>query len=299
MRKRLYAVLLTIALVCTACGRRGTGTKKEDGQYEIWFRSAAGGEDGAAIEQELRKLPEGREKVEALMALLLAGPEAMELTTPFPRNTFLREWKMEGDTVCLDLSEAYGGLSGADLTLADGCIVLTLCQLPQVERVYLTVEGRARPFRDQVLSPEDFLLSNGGEGVRSALLRLWFLSGEGLDWEERTLELAVGDDLAIAALQALFSGPESGNLAPVCGPETTLLSLTLREDCYTVDLSQEWLGAEEGEVLEEDPRRLQAIVETLAEITPGARVIFRVEGQPLERFGSLELAGPLVSREEH
>ena len=60
----------------------------------------------------------------------------------------------------IDLSEAYGGLSGADLTLADGCIVLTLCQLSEVERVYLTVEGRPRPFRDQLLSAADFLLEN-------------------------------------------------------------------------------------------------------------------------------------------
>ena len=61
----------------------------------------------------------------------------------------------------MDLSEGYNGLSGIDLTLADSCIVLTLTQLEEVDRVYLTVEGEQRPFRDSVLTAADFVLDNG------------------------------------------------------------------------------------------------------------------------------------------
>lgn len=60
----------------------------------------------------------------------------------------------------VDLSEAYSGLAGVELSLADGCIVLTLCQLEGVEEVYITVEGRPRPFRDQVYTREDFMENN-------------------------------------------------------------------------------------------------------------------------------------------
>lgn len=295
MRKRVIALALSMVLLCAACGRIGGGKEKGEGQYSIWFRSISVGENGAAIGEERQSLPENGVTVESLMGLLLAGPEAMELTGPFPRNTFLRSWRMEGDTVFLDLSEAYGGLSGADLSLADGCIVLTLCQLPQVEQVYLTVEGRPRPFRDQVLRPEDFLLTNGGDGERLVELRLWFRRGESLAAEERPLTLAIGDDPAIAALQALLAGPENEELEAICEPEATLLSLTLRDGCYAVDLSQEWLTGPEGG---EDPRRFQAIVDTLAEVTPEARAIFLIEGQRLESFGGLDLTRPLAAREK-
>ena len=118
MRKRVIALALSMVLLCAACGRIGGGKEKGEGQYSIWFRSISVGENGAAIGEELQSLPENGVTVESLMGLLLAGPEAMELTGPFPRNTFLRSWRMEGDTVFLDLSEAYGGLSGADLSSA-------------------------------------------------------------------------------------------------------------------------------------------------------------------------------------
>ena len=63
---------------------------------------------------------------------------------------------------------------------------------------------------------------------------------------------------------------------PLCPEGTALLSLTVEEERYVVDVSGSWL---EGE---EDPRRIQAIAATLAEWEPEARVELLVEGQPAE-----------------
>lgn len=160
MRRKLLALGLALLLLCAACvpgtGREGPG----EGEAEVWFLSETNGEKGSALASEFRALPQG-EEMEGLLELLFAGPEDMDLRSPFPRGTAAKSWRLEGDLALVDLTEAYGGLSGTDLTLADGCIVLTLCQMEGVERVYLTVEGSPRPFRDQVLSPGDFLLENG------------------------------------------------------------------------------------------------------------------------------------------
>lgn len=277
MKRRLTALCLALALLCAACGpgagREGPG----EGEAEVWFLSAANGEKGSALAPEFRALPQGEAAEEGLLELLFAGPEGTDLRSPFPRGTAVRSWRLEGDLALVDLTEAYGGLSGAELTLADGCIVLTLCQLEGVERVYLTVEGGPRPFRDQVLCPDDFLLENGAGGERELEARLWFPSGGGLAAEERTLTLQMGDDPVIAALQALLAGPESGELWPVCPEGTALLSLTREKESYILDVSGAWLTEDE-----EDPRRVQAIEATLAEWTPGARVELLVEGQAPE-----------------
>lgn len=160
MRKDLLALSLALALLCTACGmgisREGPGS----GEAEIWFLAEVNGEKGSALASEYRSLPQG-EEIQGLLSLLFSGPEALNLTSPFPSGTAVKSWRLEGDVALVDLSESYGELFGIGLSLADGCIVLTLCQLAQVERVYLTVEGRPRPFRDQVLAPQDFLLENG------------------------------------------------------------------------------------------------------------------------------------------
>lgn len=301
MRKGLLAAALLLSLLCAACSSGGGEKTVEEG-CTLWYPLAPTAEDdlwlipgkeegsGAALGEEYRPVSVEEAGVEGLMALLLAGPEDAKLYDPFPEGTGLKSWRQEEDLVFLDLSEAYGGLSGVDLSLADGCIVLTLCQLPGVERVYLTVEGRLRPFRDQVLSREDLLLSNGNGSERQAELRLWFPRGEGLAAEERMVTLAPGDREDIAALLALLAGPESGELEGICPEGTTLLSLSCREGCYTVDLSRSWL-----EEPEEDPRRLWAVVDTLAELEPGCTVLFQVEGQALEAYGGLDLTRALES----
>ena len=274
MRRRLTALGLFLLLLCTACVPGTAGKGPSEGRVAVWFLARENGELGSALTPEYRSLPE-EEGVGPLLSMLFSGPEDPELAGPFPRGAAVKSWRLEGDLLMIDLSEAYGGLSGADLSLADGCIVLTLCQLPEVGRVYLTVEGRPRPFRDLVLRPNDFLLENGTGGERECDVQLWFPGVNGLAPEERTLSLAIGDDPAAAAIQALLAGPESGELRPVCPEGTVLLSLTKEKDRYIVDLSGSWLeGAE-------DSRHASAIAATLSRWTPEAQVEIWVEGQAI------------------
>lgn len=163
MKKRFLALLLVLALLCSACSfgsRRGRGDTSLEGQYGVYFLTAPDEipGNGAVLGREFRELPADAGAVEELVRFLLSGPGDPDLVSPFPQGTALRGWRLEEGLVTVDLSEAYGGLSGVNLSLADACIVLTLCQLERVDRVYLTVEGRPRPFRDQVLAPGDFLL---------------------------------------------------------------------------------------------------------------------------------------------
>ena len=283
--KRLMILMLVLALLCAGCGERGHG-EVETEEYPVCFvtreETAEGGDGGIAsksvVDWEYHALPPGQRALDGLIRTLLAGPEGEGLASPFPRGTSLRGWRQENGVVTLDLSEAYGGLSGVELTLADACIVLTLCRLEDVEAVYLTVDGRPRPFRDQVLTPADFLLEEGEPG-------------EGR--EERTLRLAAGDRIEVALLQELLSGPESGELDRACPEGTVLRSLSLDGDRAVVNLSARFLEGEEA------PLRLWAVVQTLEGVIPGVRVRFQVEGLALEEYGGVKLGqGLKVEREE-
>lgn len=298
--KRLMILMLALALLCAGCGERGHG-EVETEEYPVCFvtreETAEGGDGGVAsksvVDWEYHALPPGQRALDGLIRTLLAGPEGEGLASPFPRGTSLRGWRQENGVVTLDLSEAYGGLSGVELTLADACIVLTLCRLEDVEAVYLTVDGRPRPFRDQVLTPADFLLEEGEPGEREVEAALWFPAGEELGREERTLRLAAGDRIEVALLQELFSGPESGELDRACPEGTVLRSLSLDGGRAAVNLSARFLEGEEV------PLRLWAVVQTLEGVIPGVRVQFQVEGLALEEYGGVKLGqGLKVEREE-
>lgn len=169
MRRKWLTLSLALLLFCASCTPAAQEeTSPPEGEYSVYFLRSdqplegrpSLGADSGYFGREFRPIPEGEEAEAALLALLMAGPEEEGSRSPFPAGTRVRAWHREENRVSVDLSEAYSGLAGVELSLADGCIVLTLCQLEGVEEVYITVEGRPRPFRDQVYTKEDFIENN-------------------------------------------------------------------------------------------------------------------------------------------
>lgn len=155
----MLALACALALLLTACNESARPQPSE-GAAEIWFAVGTGedggplADGGGAVAPEYRALPDEADPVEERMAALLSGPQSAELRSPFPSGVRLRSWRLEEGVLRLDLSEAYGGLSGVDLTIADYCIVLTLCQVEGVEAVDITVEGETVPYRGRKLMRE-------------------------------------------------------------------------------------------------------------------------------------------------
>lgn len=282
MKKRLLALSLALTALLSGCSG---GDRPGEGEVALYWPAGQNGADGAALDREYRTLtPEPAEGTDEAIPLLLAalesGPQSPDWISPLPTGTRFRSWSLDGEGVLhLDLSEHYGGLSGMELSLADACIVLTCCQLPQVEAVALAVEGRPRPFREPVLSPEDLLLTNGEQPLGRVEAVLWFPGGEGLVPEERDLQLSIGDDLATAVLQALLAGPEGVDLQRVAPEGTRLLALERTGEGWQVDLSAPFgeltgRGRTDGE---------QAIARTLWELESDLPVTILVEGEVLSR----------------
>jgi germination protein M len=118
----------------------------------------------SAVGSEPCELPETGDRVEEMMDLLLAGPTSEELVSPFPEGVTLKNWSVEDGVLKLNLSEQYNSLSGIGLTIADYCITLTMCQLPKINTVIISVEGELISFRDhQTLRVSDVLLSASDE----------------------------------------------------------------------------------------------------------------------------------------
>lgn len=151
--KRLLSLACALLCLLTACGGEES---PPEGAYEVWF-TAADPLGGEGLKSEYRTLPERADPVRGLLTVLLAGPLSEELTSPFPSGVEVRGVELDRHgTLYVDLDERYGSLYGVGLTQADYCITLTLCQLPDVKSVIITVAGEIVPFRDrQLLTPED------------------------------------------------------------------------------------------------------------------------------------------------
>ena len=143
--KRIILSLLLFAVLFPAAGCVRAAV--EGPVYQVYFLSEEVERDLALV-PEGRSLPEGEDPIEALLAILLEGPESEELTSPFPAGVTLRGWELKDGVVTVDFSARYAALSGVALTLADYSVVDTLCQLETVDAVEITADGDRLTYRD-------------------------------------------------------------------------------------------------------------------------------------------------------
>ena len=231
--------------------------------------------------------------IPALMSALLAGPpeEELELTSLIPAGTRVLSWSLEEGVASVELSAAYAGLVGVDLTLADCCITLTLAQLPGVEGVRVTVNGGGQSYRDRrVLYPEDMLLSMAEEPPAEVTAALYFRreGGEQLGFELRRFRLSEDRVPVKEVLDALAAGPEDEGLVPLLPEGLAVRSAWVDQGLCTADLSAALLDLPEG-------RRalaVSSIAETLRSLDGVEQVQILIEGEPVEGLNGL---GPSAS----
>lgn len=302
MKRRLTVLLCTLLLVFfqAGCARENpTGSGME---YQVYFAAAgqsgglAGGAGEASVNSETRTLEEGTDPLNGLMELLLAGPRSNSLASPFPSGVRQLSVPSVEDGVCrVNLSEAYGGLSGASLTVADYCITLTLCQVEGVDAVTIDVEGQTIPYRSrQILRPGDVLLSGGDEDPVQWTAELYFPESNGrfLGREEREVVVAESDTLITTVLSALLSGPESDGLSLPFPEDAHLLSAWMDEGICYVNFDAPFL--DEAPTPDSQARLLlYAVVDTLCRLPGVESVHLLVEGESPDQYGGVPTGSPL------
>lgn len=287
MKRRLLAALTggAVLLLLAACALLGAeDPPPPEGAYALYFAvnpeaGAGGGE--AAVAREYRVPSGGSDPIPALVGALLAGPRDPALRSPFPPGARLRSWAWEeGGGLHLDMSESYGSLSGIDLTVADYCMTLTLCQLEGVEYLHVTVMGEEMPFwRADALREDDVILSGAEEQPVTLTAALYYprSAGGGLGVEYRDVVVAEGEILAGAVMAAYLEGPAYQSLQSILPAGTALLSVSVDGGICYVNFSAALLDvpAPQARLL------VYSVVNTAGSLEKVEAVQLQVEGENL------------------
>ena len=158
MRRRMLSACCA-ALLVLLCACAPQKPESQEG-IDLYFAVNDPQPGGQAVGCEHRTLSNTAEPVEELLLLLFSGPtEESGLIPPFPNGVTVLSWRQEEGRLTVDLSEQYGDLSGIDLTIANSCLTLTLCQLESVDCVSVTVKGNTLFYQTtQQLDPDGLLL---------------------------------------------------------------------------------------------------------------------------------------------
>lgn len=275
---------LCLALLCLLALPAGCGEREED-PYFLYYREAdlsfAAG--GGVFQTETVYFTEAesadpRALAEALLTELLKGPFDETLKSPIPAGTALLSLKLDGSRALVDLSAAYGSLSGVALTLADCAVVMTLTQIPEILSVEITVRGRELAYREQpLLSAREMLLFPEEDVISTVTAALYFLDAGGrLTPEERVLDLYEGDTQVSAVAQALERGPENRELTSALPEGFQVKSVWQEEDICYVNLSSALLE----EIGESAVRTaLEALENSLGSLESVEEIRFLVDGE--------------------
>ncbi|HEY8201022.1 MAG TPA: GerMN domain-containing protein [Actinomycetota bacterium] len=156
------ALLLLAAVALAGCSpkaaREGLGSPmptRPPAEVSAWFLADRGGQIWLA--QELRTVPDDARIPQAAVEQVLGGPRVKSLFTPFPDGTRVRSVTVDGSVATVDFDARVLAASVGTEAEAYGIqsIVYTLTDLPPIEKVRFTVEGRdsgtasnGRPIQD-------------------------------------------------------------------------------------------------------------------------------------------------------
>lgn len=235
-------------------------------------------------------------QAQRVLALLMGDCHEDGFTVPVPRGTLLRRCRVENGVAYVDFSEAYGALSGMDLTIADYCVALSLTQIAGVEQVSITVDGQELAYRDsQRFRARDVLFTDTDEPVRTLSTWLYFPNAQGtLVGERRELTLREGQVRCGVVMDALIEGPEDETLLPLLPEGFAVLTVRLEEGTCYLNLPSSDAGLlPDGEAAQQ--LMMQGIVRSLCAVGGVRQVQILQDGMMQARFGLLDVSQPLLS----
>ena len=157
-----FACLLTLLCACSP----DAGEERPEGLQLYFLQDSAEGQfsHGPALVGQ-PYAGEGENVIPGdLIQALLQGPTREGLKSPFPKGLYCRWWhwdEEEPGKLRVGMSAHYDGLTDVALTLADYSLVLTLCQLPEVECVEIVSQSGSQSYRSHpLLSVQEVLLQD-------------------------------------------------------------------------------------------------------------------------------------------
>ncbi len=304
--RRLMALLLACALLLPAgCGSREAVAPAQDG-FRLYYPYAL--EEAGDYAGELGALgyetaPEiGTEPdVAALLERYLEGPQSPELTSPFPAGLAVESFHIEDGCMTLVLSREIQSLFGMDRTMAAACLVYTLTQLPEVERVFLDAGdgGISDGLLATELTREDFLLFDDSFTSDQVSLRVYFADAEDryLVAESRKGSFSSDQEMVSYLVRQLMDGPTEEGAERALPEGMVLLGVELSGGVCTVNFSEAFL-TNRPKTHAGARMAVFSLVNTLTELTQVEAVQILCVGRTVGNYGGLNLSQPLHREED-
>lgn len=139
MTKKYLTAIFAMLLFISGCISPATEYEKP---VQFYYCAVESGYDvdSTAIQSETRECAASG-SIEAILNTYLSGPQHEGLRSPFPAAMKLISFTQTESVASITLSEDFSSLAKLELTLACGCIAMTVLGLTDVETVNISAEN--------------------------------------------------------------------------------------------------------------------------------------------------------------
>ncbi len=237
----------------------------------------------------------GLKGIEGLLNAYLAGPLDPALQLPFPRDTRLISWSLQNGALVLNFSEELALLSGAELSVACGCIAQTFLELTDAQQVVITAGGALLGGETAVTMTRDTLLLRDDSMDRLVSeYTIYYTDTDRryLIGQDISVNLASLDEVETYLVEQLLTGTPDAGLRTPLPQGTRLLDVQVEDGLCTVDFSRELEANCPASPLQQR-LALMSVVNTLTQLEHIDRVEFAIDGDLLLHYGLLRIPEPL------
>ena len=255
-------------------------------------------ETGATIVAEHRSLSfdDGDELEDIVLNKLMDGPSDSKNKPIFDSGVKIRSTIRNGTDMTVNFSKKYLTDDTSRNLLATYAIVKSLCQIRDIDRVMVTVEGKEIVSSDGTavgfLSAEDIDLPTDSMTQDSKELVLYFAdkNTDKLISEKRTIKIT--DTIAIEQyiVNELIKGTQNANARNIISADTELLSAQTTDGTCFVNFKSGFVEKNSGDAVNER-LVIYSVVDSLCRLDNVHCVQFLVDGKKIDKFGDIDLSG--------
>lgn len=279
-----FSLFLTCLLVlCSMCaGLCGcAGKTTEEKTIRVFYLNTD--KTGLVPRQQALKAESLYGQVGEILDLLAASPADELMTAPIS-GFECGDCSIEKNTIVLELSGGYRKLDKITEKLTRAAIVNTLCELEDIRRVTIRVNGALivdeHGNKSENMIADQFIYNAGSEmlNFERAEIHLYFASQDGKKLVETYRTVVFNGNIPMERLvvEQVIAGPNGDFNFPTVNGETKLVNIVTRDNICTVTLDKTFLTNPHPV----DPEvAIYSIVNSLTELPSIRQVQIFIEGE--------------------
>ncbi len=236
--------ILMCMLGMSACGNEQTDKANV---YSVYYLSNS--ETKVETHEYELQSETSAEQVNEMLLVLQTNPSRLQYKAPLAMGFQLIDYKLGAGKVTLNVNEEYKKLTPTQEVLVRASLVKTLTQLPGINFVSITVNGKLLTDAEGKsigwMNRDQFLENEGSafNTFETVTLKLYFAdeNGTGLMEIARTKEYSSNVSMEKLIVEELIKGPNGEGIYPTINGQTKVASVTVQDGTCYVNLDETFL----------------------------------------------------------